>query len=158
MSIAYRPMRPGQEDAVASFIRQIPKDLGLAIAPPLTGETLRGWRGDVHIVVADNAGLLCGACVWFITYSTWRAAKGAFISDVFVLGHLRGRNIGANLVRAAAREAAKQGASFLRLDVTTPTPGPRKFYEKLGFNADADNLNFFLEPDSFKTFITENKS
>ena len=158
MSIAYRPMRDGQEDAVASFIRQIPKDLGLAIAPPLTGETLRGWKGEVHIVVADNAGLLCGACVWFTTYSTWRAAKGAFISDVFVLGHLRGRHIGANLIRAAAREAAKQGARFLRLDVTTTTPRPRKFYEKLGFKADADDLNLFLEPDNFKTFIVESKT
>ncbi|MEP6827057.1 MAG: GNAT family N-acetyltransferase [Aestuariivirga sp.] len=158
MSIAYRPMRQGQEDAVASFIRQIPKDLGLAITPRLSGETLRSWRGDVHIVVADNAGLLCGACVWFITYSTWRAAKGAFISDVFVLGHLRGRSIGANLIKAAAREADKQGASFLRLDVTTITPRPRKFYEKLGFNADEDDLSLFLEPDNFKTLITEKKS
>ena len=157
MSIAYRPMRQGQEDAVASFIRQIPKDLGLAIAPPLTGETLRGWRDDVHIVVADNAGLLCGACVWFATYSTWRAAKGAYISDIFVLGHLRGRSIGANLVRAAAREAEKQGASFLRLDVTKITPRPRKFYERLGFKADEDGLNLFLEPDDFKTLIAEKK-
>ena len=157
MSIAYRPMRQGHEDAVASFIRQIPKDLGLAISPPLTGETLRKWNNDVHIVVADNAGLLCGACVWFITYSTWRAAKGAFISDVFVLGHLRGRSIGTSLIKAAAREAAKQGATFLRLDVTTTTPRPRKFYEKLGFKADKDDLNLFLEPDHFNNLIAERK-
>ena len=130
MSIAYRPMRDGQEDVVASFIRQIPKELGLTATPSITGETLRSWKGDVHVIIADNAGLLCGACVWFTTYSTWRACKGAFISDVFVLSHLRRRSIGTNLIKAAAREAGKQGASFLRLDVTTCMPTPRLYYEK----------------------------
>ena len=158
MSIAYRPMRDGQEDVVASFIRQIPKDLGLDISPPITGATLRSWKSDVRVMIADNAGLLCGACVWFTTYSTWRAAKGAFISDVFVLSHLRGRNIGTNLIKAAAREASKQGASFLRLDVTTATPAPRAYYEKQGFVADEDDLNLFLEPKNFDAFIAESNS
>ncbi len=155
MSIAYRPMRAGQEDAVASFIRQIPKELGLATQPRITGETLRSWNGDVRVMIADNAALLCGACVWFTTYSTWRAAKGAFISDVFVLGHLRGRGLGANLIRATAREAARHGATFLRLDVTPITSRPRHFYEKLGFQADEDDLTLFLEEPRFKTFIAE---
>ena len=157
MSIAYRPMRDGQEEVVASFIRQIPKELGLAAAPSITGETLRSWKGDVQVIIADNAGLLCGACVWFTTYSTWRAAKGAFISDVFVLSHLRRRSIGTNLIKAAAREAGKQGASFLRLDVTTSMPSPRLYYEKLGFQADEDDLTLFLEAPHFNTIIAEKK-
>ena len=158
MSIAYRPMRAGQEDAVASFIRQIPKDLGLEITPPITGETLRQWQGEVYVMTAENAGLLCGACVWFKTYSTWQAAKGAFISDVFVLGHLRGRGIGTRLLKATGREAAKLGATFLRLDVTKSTPRPRHYYVKLGFRADDDDLTLFLEPHHFNTFIAEIKS
>ena len=158
MSIAYRPMRDGQEDVVASFIRQIPKDLGLEVSPRITGETLRNWKGDVRVMIADNAGLLCGACVWFITYSTWRAAKGAFISDVFVLSHLRGRSIGTNLIKQTAREAAKLGASFLRLDVTTATLRPRHYYEKLGFKTDDDDVTLFLEAPQFNTFIAEIKS
>ena len=157
MSIAYRLMRDGQEDVVASFIRQIPKDLGLTAEPGITGETLRSWKGDVRVIIADNAGLLCGACVWFTTYSTWRAAKGAFISDVFVLSHLRRRGIGTNLIKAVAREAGKQGASFLRLDVTTSMPHPRLYYEKRGFQADKDNLTLFLESPQFNTFIAEKK-
>ena len=158
MSIAYRPMRPGQEEAVATFIRQIPKDLGLSIVLPITGETLRQWQNEVHVMIAENAGLLCGACVWFTIYSTWRAAKGAFISDVFVLAHLRGRGIGTKLLKATAREAAKYGATFLKLDVTTATLRPRDYYTKLGFKADEDDLNLFLEPTRFNTFIAETKS
>lgn len=158
MGIAYRPMRSGQEEAVASFIRQIPKDLGLSIAPKITAENLRVWQADVRVMTADNAGLLCGACVWFTTYSTWRAAKGAFISDIFVLSHLRGRNLGSNLIKATAREAAKDGATFLRLDVTTSNPRPRQFYEGLGFVADDDDLNLFLEPGNFMQLIKESRS
>ena len=157
MSIAYRPMRDGQEDAVASFIRQIPKALGLATQPRITGETLRSWKGDVRVMIADNAALLCGVCVWYTTYSTWRAAKGAFISDVFVLSHLRGRAIGANLIKATAREAAKHGATFLRLDVTVSTPRPRQYYEKLGFEADEDDLTLYREQPQFNAFIAEIK-
>jgi len=155
MSIGFRPMRQGQEEAVATFIRQLPKDLGLAVTPAITGEILRQWQGDVHVMVADNAGLLCGVCAWFFIYSTWRGAKGAYISDIFVLGHLRGRKVGEGLLKAVARDAAKQGASFLKLDVTTTVPGPRQFYEKLGFVADMDDLTLFLEPEPFQTFITE---
>ncbi len=155
MSIAYRPMRPGQEDAVATFVRQLPKDLGLDVAVAITGAHLRAWRDDVKVMVAEEAGLLCGACVWFVTYSTWRAAKGAHISDIYVLGHLRHRRIGEALLRAVAREAAKTGITFLRLDVTTTTPRPRQFYERLGFVADEEDLNLFLEPETFNAFITE---
>ena len=155
MSIGFRPLRAGQEEAVATFIRQIPKELGLDVAPAITGEILRQWQKDVHVMVADNAGLLCGVCVWFFTYSTWRGAKGAFISDIFVLGHMRHRKIGEGLIKATARAAAKDGATFLRLDVTTSTPKPRAFYEKLGFVADEDDLNLFLEPTEFNSFIAE---
>ena len=155
MSIGFRPMRPGQEEAVATFIRQLPKDVGLPLTPLITGETLRQWQGQVHVMIADNAGLLCGICVWFFTYSTWRGAKGAYISDLYVMSHLRHRKIGHNLVQATARDAARQGARFLRLDVTTTTPRPRQFYERLGFVADGDDLTLFLEPDVFQTFIAE---
>ncbi len=151
-------MRAGQEEAVATFIRQIPRELGLEVTPAISGETLRQWQKDVHVMVADNAGLLCGVCVWFYTYSTWRGAKGAFISDIFVLGHMRGRKIGEGLMKAVARAAAKESATFLRLDVTTATPKPRTFYEKLGFVADEDDLNLFLEPLEFKTFVMEKNS
>jgi GNAT superfamily N-acetyltransferase len=158
MSIAYRPMRPGQEDAVATLVRQLPKDLRLSVAPMVTGELLRQWQPHVQVMIADNSGLLVGACVWFFTFSTWRGSKGAHISDLYVMGHMRGRKIGQNLLRSVVREAIKHDASFLRLDVTTVTPTPRAFYEKLGFVADEEDLTLFLEPDKLRDWITEQKS
>ncbi len=155
MSTAYRPMRDGQEDAVASFIRKIPAELGLALTPGITGATLKSWTGEVRIMIADNAGLLCGACVWFTTYSTWRAAKGLHISDVFILSHLRGRGLGTNLLKATAREASKQGATFVRIDLATALPRLCQHYQNLGFRATEHDHTLFLESTHFKTFIAE---
>jgi hypothetical protein len=50
---ALRPMRDGQEDAVAAMVRQLPKDLGLPVVPKLTGEGLRKARG---LVSGDRRG------------------------------------------------------------------------------------------------------
>lgn len=58
MSVGYKLMRDGQEDAVATMVKQLPKDLKLVAQPAITGEILRSWKGQVHVIVADNAGLL----------------------------------------------------------------------------------------------------
>ena len=155
MSIAYRPMRPGQEDAVATLVRQLAKDLSVAKTPVVTGELLRQWKGQHHVMVAENAGLLCGICTWFYIYSTWRGTKGVYISDLYVLGHLRGRKIGEGLLRATAKEAAKQGSAFMKLDVRKGMPRQKKFYETLGFSHDTEIDTYHLELDALNSFIAE---
>ena len=152
MSVGYKMMRDGQEDAVATMIKQLPKDLELPNQPNITGEILRGWKGKVHVMVADNAGLLCGACVWFDFYSTWRGLKGCYVCDLFVMQHLRGKKIGQGLLKATARAAAKQGAGYMRLDVTTLNTAPETFYKKLGFISGKEDLTMFMEHDIFKSF------
>ncbi len=158
MSIAYRPMRPGQEAAVATFVRQLAKDLGIEAHPVITGELLRQWQGQHHVMVAENAGLLCGICTWFYIYSTWRGTNGVYVSDLYVLSHLRGRKIGEGLLRATSKEAAKQGSSFMKLDVRTGMDRQMKFYEGLGFEEDKTVHTFYLEENQFNSMITENRS
>ncbi len=157
MSVGYKLMRDGQEDAVATMVKQLPKDLNLAAQPAITGEILRSWKGQVHVIVADNAGLLCGACLWFDFYSSWRGLKGCYVCDLFVMEHLRGKKIGQGLLKATARAAAKQGANYMRLDVTTLNKNPEAFYQKLGFITDTEDLTMFMEHDIFQSFSAEVK-
>ncbi len=110
MSVGFRPMRDGQEDAVAAMVRQLPKDLGLPVAPKLTGEALRKAKGLVHVTVAEDSGLLLGACLWLFTFSTWRGCKGMYVVDLFVMEHARGKKVGERLLQSAGREAAAAGA------------------------------------------------
>ena len=158
MSIAYKPMRAGQEDAVATLIRQLPRDLGLDVQPLVTGDTIRQWKDEVHVTVAEDSGLICGVCLWFMHYSTWRALKGCYICDLYVMEHLRGKKLGQGLLRAAARAAQDMGARYLRLDVTRLHGAPKAFYSKLGFVADEEDLTMFLEPQTFNSYVGEEKS
>ena len=157
MSVGYRPMREGQEDAVATMIRQLPKDLGLDVTATITGDILRKWRDEVHVTIADDSGLLVGVCMWFITYSTWRGLRGMHVSDLYVMSHMRGRNIGAHLLRAAGKDAAARGAQFIKLEVSLENPRPPKFYKGLGFELHESECLMFLEPDQLKSFLNGSK-
>ena len=153
MSVGFRPMRDGQEDAVAAMVRQLPKDLGLPIAPKLTGEGLRKAKGLVHVTVAEDSGLLLGACLWLFTFSTWRGCKGMYVVDLFVMAHARGKKIGERLIQAAGREAAAQGADFIKLEVDQSNTGGIRFYERLGFGKHPEDQLFILEADPLKALI-----
>lgn len=155
MSIAYRPMQPGEEDAAATLIRQLPRDLGLEVEPLISGEIIRQWAGDVHVIVAEDSGHICGVCLWFMHYSTWRGLKGCYICDLYVMEHLRGQKLGQGLLLAASRAAREKGARYVRLDVTTINQAPMSFYTKLGFVTDEDDRTMFMEPQNFKTYVGE---
>jgi ribosomal protein S18 acetylase RimI-like enzyme len=158
MSIAYRPMRPGQEEAVATLVRQLAKDLGYSPPPAVTGEQFRQWHGQHHVMVAENAGLLCGICTWYFIYSTWRGAKGVYVSDLYVLGHQRGRKIGEGLLRATMRDAARMGASYAKLDVRAGMPRQRAFYARLGFAPETEIDSLALEAENFSNLIGEHRT
>jgi GNAT superfamily N-acetyltransferase len=153
MSVGFRPMRDGQEDAVAAMVRQLPKDLGLASVPKLTGEGLRKAKGLVHVTIAEDSGLLLGACLWLYTFSTWRGCKGMYVVDLFVMEHMRGKRIGERLLQTAARDAAAGGAAFIKLEVEESNSGGRRFYERAGFSCHREDELVILEPDTFGTFI-----
>ncbi len=143
---------------MATLIRQLPRDLGLDVQPLITGDVIRQWKGEVHVTVAEDSGLICGVCLWFMHYSTWRALKGCYICDLYVMEHLRGKKIGQALLLAASQAARDMGASYLRLDVTRLHGAPKTFYSKLGFVADEDDLTMFLEPKNFNSYVGDGKS
>jgi ribosomal protein S18 acetylase RimI-like enzyme len=143
-------MRDGQEDAVAVLIRQLPKDLGLNATFKMTGQNLRDAKGLAHVMVAEDAGLLQGVCLWTMTYSSWRGCPGIYISDLYVLPHVRGRKIGEKLLRGTILESQKRGAAFIKMEVDVSNEAGGRFYERLGFKHKADDRIFILEPDAFQ--------
>ena len=156
MSIGIRPMRDGQEEAVAAMVRQLPKDLGLDVGVKLTGEALRAAKGLVHVTVAEDSGLLLGACLWLLTFSTWRNLKGMYVVDLYVMNHARGRKVGERLLRGAAREAQKLGAAFVKLEVDVSNGGAQRFYQRMGFTKKIDDQLHILEPVGFEDLVKGN--
>lgn len=152
MSIGIRPMRQGEEDAVVTMLRQLPKDLGLSVVPKITGESLRDADGLARVTVAENSGLLVGCCLWVMTYSSWRGAKGIYISDIYVMEHARDQKVGDKLLRRVARDAQALGAAFIKLEVDVTNSKARAFYERRGFKHKADDQLLILEPEEFTAF------
>jgi ribosomal protein S18 acetylase RimI-like enzyme len=157
MGIACRPMRAGQEDAVAAMIRQLPKDLGHDVVPKITGQGLRAAADLVRVTVAEDSGLLLGCCVWMPVFSTWRDAKGVYITDLFVMSHVRGKKIGEKLIRYLCREALEIKATYIRLEVDEVNTRANAFYERLGFETKRDQFNSFLELTGVETLAGELK-
>ena len=153
MSIGVRYMREGQEEAIAAMLRQLPKDLGLSIVPKITGQSLRESKDLVHVVVAENSGLLLGACLWVMTYSSWRGSKGIYISDLYVMEHARGNKVGDRLLRGTLREAKKLGAQFVKMEVDGANVGAQRFYDRLGFVHKADDMFYVLEQAQFELLL-----
>lgn len=157
MSLKIRPMRKGEEAAVAALLRQLPRDLNLGVEFAITGEALAKAAGLAEVSVAEDSGLMLGVCCWVMTYSTQRAMPGIYICDLFVLGHARGRGIGDTLLRGVMTTAAKRGAGFIKMEVDQTNEGAARFYERLGFRHKQDDRYYALEPDGFAALLAGEK-
>ena len=149
MGLRVRPMRAGEEDAVAVLIRQMPKDIGLDVVPLITGQSLRDCKDVAEVTVVEDTGQILGVCLWTMTYSSWRASRGIYISDLYVIPFARGRQIGEKLLVGTMREAQKRGASFIKMEVDVANENAARFYQRLGFHHKSDDRIFILEPDAF---------
>jgi ribosomal protein S18 acetylase RimI-like enzyme len=152
MSIVIRSMQDEEADTVAHMVRALARDQGSDVIPKLTAAKLLAARDLIDVVVAEEEAKLLGACLWLMTYSTWRARKGIYIVDLYVASEARNRRIGAKLVGEAARRGKAQGSRFVKLEVHAGNMGAQRFYERLGFARHDDRL-FILEGDSLNQMI-----
>ncbi|PZF77240.1 hypothetical protein DK847_07895 [Aestuariivirga litoralis] len=152
MSLAVRPMRPEDAEAVAHMVRGLAEHIGTDFVPALTGDRLREASDLIDVVVADDGGRLIGACLGLMTFSTWRGAPGLYVVDLFVLPEARGRNVGLDLLRCSARRFAARGARFIKLEVDETNTGAERFYARLGFAKKQEDRLHILEQDKFMEF------
>jgi ribosomal protein S18 acetylase RimI-like enzyme len=149
MSLNIRPMRRGEEDEAARLICKMPKDIGLDFVPLLTGESLRA-NGDVaKVTVVEEASTMLGVCLWTLAFSSWRGAKGIYISDLYVEPEARGRKIGEALLQEVVRQADGLGAKYVKMEVDENNLGAQRFYERLGFVNKPEDRFYVLEPAQF---------
>lgn len=154
MSMVIREMRDDEADAVAGMVQGLARHIGVDFIPKVTGAALLQARDLVDAVVAEDDGVLLGACLGLMTFSTWRGTKGLYIVDLYVEEDARGRNIGLELLRASARRAAERGACFIKLEVDETNSGAERFYARLGFRQKAEDRLHILEQDQLETFIS----
>ncbi len=95
------------------------------------------WTGWVAVQDGVIVGMLIGSPV----FSSWRGARGLFVTDLYVIPALRGQGIARRLITVAAQSLPGGPAAFLKLEVSPGNTDALTYYAGLGFAvADADRI------------------
>jgi GNAT superfamily N-acetyltransferase len=89
----------------------------------------KGYAKTLLITPHGSSGGAAGMALYFHNYSTWRAAPGIYLEDLFVRPEFRGRGYGHALLRELARECVRLGCKRLEWSVLKWNEPSIKFYE-----------------------------
>lgn len=74
----------------------------------------------------------CGMALYFHNYSTWRAAPGIYLEDLFIRPEYRKRGYGKRLLQELAHETKRIGGTRLEWSVLKWNKPSIDFYKSLG--------------------------
>ena len=77
-------------------------------------------------------GKCAGMALFFNNYSTWRAAPGVYLEDLFIKPEYRGRGYGTMLLKELAKETKRIGGERLEWSVLKWNESSIKFYNGIG--------------------------
>jgi GNAT superfamily N-acetyltransferase len=125
---AIREARDGDCDSLARLIGQ----LGYTATAAEVAERLGLMEGRV-VLVAEIDGAVVGCLSTSVMRVLHRPAPVGRISMMVVDEGLRGRGIGARLVRAAERALAARGCYMVEVTSNLARTDAHRFYERLGY-------------------------
>jgi GNAT superfamily N-acetyltransferase len=105
-------------------------------------------------LIAEADGTPVGLCLSFTTFSSWRGRLGLYVQDLYVDPALRGGGLGRRLLAAAAAEAARLGATHMRLSVDAGNAAAEAFYRRVGFAAAGHERIQVLDGAAFAALAT----
>ncbi|KAH9844950.1 N-acetyltransferase ats1 [Teratosphaeria destructans] len=83
-------------------------------------------------IEGDQPDAVAGMAMYFNNYSTWQAAPGIYLEDLFVRPQYRKRGYGKLLIRALAQEVLQIGGTRLEWSCLKSNEASLEFYERLG--------------------------
>jgi GNAT superfamily N-acetyltransferase len=127
---AVRSAEPRDRATLAALIGQ----LGYAVTPGEVSDRLDAMEAEGRLVlVAELGGAVVGCLSTSVMRVLHRPAPVGRISMMVVEEALRGRGIGAELVRAAERELAARGCHMVEVTSNVRRTEAHRFYERLGY-------------------------
>ena len=134
--ISLRPATIADTPRILAFIRGLAEYEKLSYVCLATEESLRqtlfGPRPFAEVIMADYDGQPVGFALFFHNYSTFRAAPGIYLEDLYVLPALRGKGIGKALLKELARLAVDRGCARLEWSVLDWNAPAIAFYKSIG--------------------------
>ena len=131
-----RPAEPRDAPAIFALIRALAEYEHLAHAVTGDVEALRshlfGPRPYAEVLLADVDGRSVGFALFFHSYSTFLAAPGLYLEDLFVEPENRRRGIGTALLASVARVALDRRCGRLEWAVLDWNAPAIAFYQRHG--------------------------
>lgn len=150
-----RVRAPADADA-AELVRMV-DELNLHEGDPVGHFTEAHARADVigpdapvSALVAEGAGGLAGYIFWHFAYETAWAARGGFVSDLYVRPRFRGCGVGRALMEGAARAVAAEGGVFLWLTAYAANAGARRFYARIADIEEEGVVAYAITDEAFR--------
>jgi len=88
-----------------------------------------GYAKTLLITSTETPDSPAGMALYFHNYSTWRAAPGIYLEDLYVQPKYRGKGFGTALLQALARDCVRLGCKRLEWSVLKWNEPSIKFYE-----------------------------
>lgn len=99
-----------------------------------------------------DAQVPVGLALYFYNYSTWRAAPGIYLEDLYVQDNCRGMGFGKALLQALAKECVEMGGGRLEWSVLRWNEPSIRFYESeaIGARAMTEWMGMRVEREGLK--------
>jgi GNAT superfamily N-acetyltransferase len=107
-----------------------------------------GPRPWFHVLIAEHAGAVVGYALYHDAYEPVFAARGCYLSDLFVDPGARKLGAGRALIAGVAHAARERGASFVWLVSRAWNADAQAVYARLGARGEAVHAHAF----TFETF------
>ena len=149
MTINIRPAVPGDATQIFRFIcdlAEYEKALDqVKCSEQSLQQSLFEESPSAYALVIEYGGRAIGYAIYFFNYSTWLAAKGLYLEDLYIDPAYRGKGGGIAAMKKLAQIAQQHGClrfEWSVLDWNTPSI---EFYESIGAQAQKEWLGYRLE-------------
>ncbi len=115
-------------------------------------ESLFSDDSVAHALMIEDHGQAIGYAIYFYNFSTWLAAKGLYLEDLYIDPAHRGKGAGIGLMKTLARQAQEQGClrfEWSVLDWNTPSI---EFYEAIGAMPLKEWIGYRLDGEELEKF------
>lgn len=99
---------------------------------------------------ASSHGEVVGMALYFTNYSTWRAAPGVYLEDLYVRPEYRKRGYGLALIKALAAETQRIGGKRLEWSCLKWNEPSLKFYRALGAKEMSDWVGLRVDGEALE--------
>ena len=114
--------------------------------------TLFGERPYAEVLLVESGAMITGYAVFFHNYSTFLAAPGIFLEDLFVKPEYRGTGMGKALLKKVAQIAVERGCKRYEWNVLDWNEPSIQFYKAAGAKILEDWSTFRLTGDALDSF------